>query len=200
MGFTALVALGTGVVFGLSPALHATRLDVSNALKDASSGATSRSRLQRTFIVAQIGLTQPLLIGLVLVMGIARTEFGTALVDDPLADRVTRIAFNAGDSNVGAPNAKHVRIREVMDRVVRLPGVERVIPEAFGSYVRRLSRAGGGERQRPSCRRYRAYADRGRPAGLLRVRERSGGRPARPSARVDRPPGFPRGARRASTH
>ena len=36
------------------------------------------------FIVAQIGLTQPLLIGLVLVMGIARTEFGTALVDDPL--------------------------------------------------------------------------------------------------------------------
>jgi len=136
VGFTALFALGTGIIFGLSPALHATRLDVSGALKDAGSGATSRSRLQRTFIVAQIGLTQPLLTGLVLVMGIARTEFGTARGDDPLADRVTRISFNAGgNGNTEAPNAKHVRIREVMDRVARLPGVERAVPEAFSFTV-----------------------------------------------------------------
>jgi hypothetical protein len=136
VGFTALVALGTGVIFGLSPALDATRLDVSNALKDASGGATGRSRLQRTFIVAQICLTQPLLIGLVLVMGIARAEFGSTRAEDPLADRVTRIAFNAGaNGNTEAPTVKHVRVREVMDRVANVPGVERVIPEAFSFTV-----------------------------------------------------------------
>jgi predicted permease len=131
VAFTALIALGTGIIFGLSPALNATRLDVSNALKNAGSGATSRTRLQRAFIVAQICLTQPLLIGLVLVMGIARSEYGTARKDDPLADRLTRIYFNTGgDGHTATPNDKHARVREVMDRVAQLPGVERVVQEA----------------------------------------------------------------------
>ena len=130
VAFTAFVALGTGIVFGLSPALHATRIDVSDALKNAAGGATTRSRLQRTFIVAQICLTQPLLIGLVMVMSIARLEFATLRADDPLAARLTEIYFNAGDNeNTGTPNAKHRRIREVMERVAALPGVERVTPE-----------------------------------------------------------------------
>src|SRR4029453_2763240 len=46
VAFTALVALGTGIVFGLSPALHATRLDVASALK-SEGGGTARTRLQR---------------------------------------------------------------------------------------------------------------------------------------------------------
>ena len=136
LAFTTVVALGTGIVFGLSPALHATRLDVSDALKNAGGGATTRSRLQRTFIVAQICLTQPLLIGLVMVMSIARLEFGTLAADDPLAPRLTEIYFNAGDNgNTGTPNATHRRIREVMDRVAALPGVERVMPEPSRSGV-----------------------------------------------------------------
>ena len=134
VAFTAVVALGTGVIFGLSPALHATRIDVADALKNAGGGATTRSRLQRTFIVAQICLTQPLLIGLVMVMSIARLEFGTLRADDPLAARLTQIYFNAGDNgNTGTPNATHQRIREAMERVAALPGVERVMPEPVRS-------------------------------------------------------------------
>jgi predicted permease len=128
--FTAVIALGTGVVFGLSPALHATKLDVANALKDAGGGATSRSRLQRAFIVAQIGLTQPLLVGLVLVLTITKAEFGQARADHRLSDRITTITLGAGGESNGTPNAKHVRIRDAMDRVARLPGVERVMPDA----------------------------------------------------------------------
>ena len=135
LGFTSFIALGTGIVFGLSPALHATRLDVSNALKDAGGGATSRSRLQRAFIVAQIGLTQPLLIGLAMVIGITRSEFGDARLDDPLASRVTSIHFGAGGESNGSPNAKQTRLRDVMDRVARLPGVEGVVPEPSGFAV-----------------------------------------------------------------
>jgi predicted permease len=130
VAFTAVIALGTGIVFGLSPALHATRIDVSDALKNAGGGATTRSRLQRTFIVAQICLTQPLLIGLAMVMSIARLEFGPLRADDPLAARLTEIYFNAGgDGNTGTPNATHRRIRDVMDRVAEMPGVESVMPE-----------------------------------------------------------------------
>ena len=134
VGFTALIALGTGVVFGMSPALHATRLDVATSLKSAGgSGSTSRSRLQRAFIVAQICLTQPLLIGLVMVFGIARTEFSAYRIDDPLADRLIQIHFNAGDDGHASKlNAKQQRIREVMDGISQLPGVERVSPQAGG--------------------------------------------------------------------
>ena len=146
VAFTAVVALGTGIVFGLSPALHATRIDVSDALKNAGAGATTRSRLQRTFIVAQICLTQPLLIGLVMVMSIAQAEFGTLRADDPLAERLTQIYFNAGgDGNAGPPNAIHRRIAEVMDRVAALPGVDRVSmhPSTVGAVDLRVA---AGER------------------------------------------------------
>src|SRR5204863_2359642 len=60
--FVLALALITGIVFGLSPALHATRGDVANALRDSGTGASHRSRLQRAFVVAQIALSQPLLV------------------------------------------------------------------------------------------------------------------------------------------
>ena len=134
VGFTTFVALGTGIVFGLSPALHATRLDVSNALKDTGAGATSRSRLQRAFIVAQIGLTQPLLLGLATMIGGVLSDRTGSRVDHPLAARVTKVQF-AFVGGVDSPNARQARLRDVMDRVARLPGVERVVPEAAGLSV-----------------------------------------------------------------
>ena len=67
------LAVVTGVLFGLSPALHATRGAVAEAVRDSGSGTTSQSRLQRTFVAAQIALSQPLLVvlGATLVAAIA---------------------------------------------------------------------------------------------------------------------------------
>ena len=62
VGFTMAFALGTGILFGLSPALHATRSDVATALKDSGASATGQSRLQRIFVVSQIVFSQPLLV------------------------------------------------------------------------------------------------------------------------------------------
>jgi predicted permease len=60
--FTLGLAVVTGIVFGLSPALHATRGAVAGATRDSGAGSTARSRLQRTFVAAQIALSQPLLV------------------------------------------------------------------------------------------------------------------------------------------
>src|SRR5215208_3727561 len=55
---TCAVALVTGVLFGLSPALHATRVSVGEVLKSSSSSvAAVRSRLQRALVVTQIAFT-----------------------------------------------------------------------------------------------------------------------------------------------
>ncbi|HSK18330.1 MAG TPA: ABC transporter permease [Longimicrobiales bacterium] len=61
--FTFGVALTVGVLFGLSPALHATRLALATALRDSTAiVAASRARLQRGLVVAQIAFTQPLIV------------------------------------------------------------------------------------------------------------------------------------------
>jgi predicted permease len=71
--FALSLAIVTGVLFGLSPALHATRGAVADAIRDSGAGTTSQSRLQRTFVAAQIALSQPLLVvlGATLVAAIA---------------------------------------------------------------------------------------------------------------------------------
>ena len=73
VAFTMLFALGTGILFGLSPALHATSQSVGEGLKDSAS-VTKRSRLQRVFVVAQIAFTQPLLVGLAMMLGVITME------------------------------------------------------------------------------------------------------------------------------
>ncbi len=64
--FTVAVALLTGLVFGLGPALQATRVDPNPALKDSAGAVThTRSRLwaSKLLIVSQVALSLLLLVG-----------------------------------------------------------------------------------------------------------------------------------------
>ena len=62
--FTAGVALLTGLIFGLAPALQATRIDPNPALKDGTGASTrSRSRLGKSLVVAQVSSSLLLLVG-----------------------------------------------------------------------------------------------------------------------------------------
>ena len=65
LGFTFLVSIATGVVFGLAPALQASRPDLVPALKNDATmmGTYRRSRLRSTFVIAQVTLSVVLLIG-----------------------------------------------------------------------------------------------------------------------------------------
>lgn len=53
--FTALIALATGVGFGLAPALSASRPDLQDALKDGTRGTTfGRGRLRKALVVIEL--------------------------------------------------------------------------------------------------------------------------------------------------
>jgi predicted permease len=71
VAFFATVCLGTGVIFGLAPALHASRTDVNEVLKDGGRSGSSGLRARRwtsVLIVAELALTLVLLAGAGLMM------------------------------------------------------------------------------------------------------------------------------------
>jgi putative ABC transport system permease protein len=69
--FTLSIAILTGVVFGLTPALQATLVDVAHALKQGSSRSSVgavHSRLRDTLVVTEVAVTLMLLIGAALLV------------------------------------------------------------------------------------------------------------------------------------
>ena len=69
LGFTILVSISTAVLFGLAPALAASKTDVATSLKEAApASGLSRSPLARVLVIAQVALSLVLLIGAGLVV------------------------------------------------------------------------------------------------------------------------------------
>ena len=66
IGFFALVCLGTGIIFGLAPALHVSKTDVNEVLKEGGRSGTAGVRARRwtgALMVAELTLTVVLLAG-----------------------------------------------------------------------------------------------------------------------------------------
>ena len=64
LAFTLVLALATGIVFGLVPALQGTRPDVVGDLKDeaGSSGGRTRARLRHGLVIVQVSLSLLMLV------------------------------------------------------------------------------------------------------------------------------------------
>jgi putative ABC transport system permease protein len=65
LGFTAVLALITGIAFGLAPALRATAVRIEEGLRQDSAGSTGgrRQRVQHTLVVVEMALALVLLVG-----------------------------------------------------------------------------------------------------------------------------------------
>ena len=123
---TALVAIGTSMLCGLSPALHATRDGVSGVLKDSARTATVKSRLQRTFVVAQIALTQPLLVMLAMMIAAVLRQGDYATRRS--GENIVRASFETFSAVARDDN----RLPAIIERVSSLPGVVAVVPQVNG--------------------------------------------------------------------
>ena len=80
--FTAAVALATGLVFGLVPALQASRVDLQRGLRDGgrgSSGSGRQTRLRAALVVGEVALACLLL----LTAGVLLRSFVNLLKSDP---------------------------------------------------------------------------------------------------------------------
>jgi predicted permease len=126
LGVTLGVTLLTGVLFGLAPAVHATRVTVFPALKGSRSAPAGEARKGRVafgqaLVVAQIALSLVLLVGASLfaatLMNLRTTELGFNQEGLLLANvDATRAGFEGN-----AVKAFYSRLRE---RVRQVPGVD----------------------------------------------------------------------------
>jgi putative ABC transport system permease protein len=66
--FTVAVAMLTGIIFGLGPAIHSSRVDLNDALKASGRGLSSAGRLRGVMIISEVALAMILLTGAGLLM------------------------------------------------------------------------------------------------------------------------------------
>lgn len=142
------LALTVGILFGVSPALHATKLGLASALRDSSASiAATRGRLQRGLVVAQIALTQPLIVMLTAVLLFVIDQVRPQQRSE-LGDRLVSLSVRTSQAVAGPnPNAMlRARARASMnDLVVRLretPGIASAVIDLgggplLGDYVAR---------------------------------------------------------------
>lgn len=122
LGFTLLVSLVTGIVFGLAPALQASRADVLPALKDETGGSGyQRSRLRGVFVVGQIAVSLVLLVS----TGLFLRSLQHARALDPgfNPENVLNVGFDL--SIQGYTEARGQQFyKQLLERARALPGVE----------------------------------------------------------------------------
>lgn len=130
--FTFGIALVSGLLFGLSPALHATR-GVAAALRDSAAGTSPRSRLQRTFVGAQIMLSQPLLVVLGAMIALVISDY------KPLAEGMSRYVINIAVRPLakgGAPSQTSEAVDSLIPRIAQQPEVVAAVPAANAFTIR----------------------------------------------------------------
>ncbi|HKQ60242.1 MAG TPA: ABC transporter permease [Candidatus Polarisedimenticolaceae bacterium] len=138
LGFTTLISLGTGIAFGLLPALRAARGVRYVALKEGGRGHTGaeRQRSLRLLVAAEAAVSLVLLVG----AGLLLRSFLHVLSVDPGFDpnRVLTLQVNLPAAKYPGPDQWRTFFRDAIARIETLPGVV-----AAGG-VSRLPLSGGG--------------------------------------------------------
>ncbi len=125
LAFTTVIAMGTGLLFGLVPAWQFSRPDLVTELKDRSSQpSVSRQRfsIRNTLVVGQVALSLIALIGAGLFL---RSLDNARQIDtgfDPA--RLAVFSFDLATRGMGLEAAVD-RQRDLLERARSIPGVER---------------------------------------------------------------------------
>jgi len=128
--FSILVAVVTGIAFGLAPAWFATRVSLGEVLKDAARGTTAGrgGRMRESFVAVQLALALVLLAGATLML----RSFARIHAQDPgyAAERILTASLFMPDSRFPGNSFserepfRKAFLAQAVERAAALPGVE----------------------------------------------------------------------------
>jgi predicted permease len=126
LGFCTALAVSTGILFGLAPAIGSTRLDLAPALKEQSGNAAAggaQAWLRKLFIMAQVALSLMLLVG----AGLFGRSLFNLMTEDPGFHAEKLLRFSVDPRLNGYDNARgRAFYRELQQRLTLLPGARSV--------------------------------------------------------------------------
>ncbi|MFL6278001.1 MAG: ABC transporter permease [Blastocatellia bacterium] len=122
LGFTFAIATLTGVLFGLAPALQASKADLSDALKEGRtpSGAI-RTRMRSLLVVSEVALAMMLLVG----AGLMMKSFFRLLNVDPgfRTEKLLTLQVGLPEDKYADETRPPVFFKQMLANLERLPGV-----------------------------------------------------------------------------
>jgi predicted permease len=142
LGFAACLAIATCLLFGLAPAIRATRVAASSVLRVSTRGATAGREsvaLRRGLVVVQIALSVALLFGSLL---FARTLRNVLRVDPGFRPDGMVVAQVNSNRLALPPERRGAHQQEILDRIRAIPGVQAA---AVVAYVPISGGAGGND-------------------------------------------------------
>ena len=140
LGFAVAVSVATGILFGLVPALQATKTSLEESLKEGarSSGAGARAhRFRNALVACEVALALLLLVGGGLMIrslvGLLRADTGF----NP--NNVLTMQVTLADSKYPQNQQRRAFYRSVLERIEALPGVRSAafvggLPDSGNSY------------------------------------------------------------------
>ncbi|HTT63474.1 MAG TPA: ABC transporter permease [Bryobacteraceae bacterium] len=123
LGFTLIVSILTGVLFGMAPAFDASRLKLNDALREGgrTAGGSARRRLRDALVVAEVALALVLLVG-------AGLLFRTLhrLMSVPLGfntEKILSVRVSLPDTNEFSAERGAAFFEQLVARAQNMPGV-----------------------------------------------------------------------------
>jgi len=124
LGFTALASIAAVIIFGLVPALRASRPDLAQVLR--ASGRTpalgGAARLRNAVIVAEVALSFVLLIG----SGLMVRSFVSLMHVEPGFDPNGVLTFGLSNLRFRSPDEARAIFGQLHDKIAAIPGVTAV--------------------------------------------------------------------------
>jgi putative ABC transport system permease protein len=124
VGFTVLASLITGVIFGLIPALHASKTDLTTTLKESSGRSGTgfkQNKMRAVLVVVEVALALVLLIGSALLI---RTAAALGRVDPGFdAHNVITMRMSMKGAQYEKAEAVEQVIRSGVEKLRSIPGV-----------------------------------------------------------------------------
>lgn len=125
MIFTLAISVITGIVFGLAPALRASRTDLNETLKEggrSNSASASRRALRNLLVISEVALALMLLVGAGLFM---KSFFRLTNVDPGFEPKnVLTMRINIGGPKYRDTQQRVLLIEQAIEKLKAIPGIE----------------------------------------------------------------------------